>query len=193
MNVRAALIKSTLFAVAVSSILIACAADMSGRKNSNSPSSYRSVSESTTTIRPGVNPDEILKAHNEERRAVGVPNLQWSRKLAVSAQKWADHLVVIGRFEHSMDGYGENLWSGTAAAYSQTQMVEGWSKERQFFSPGCRFPNGCKGGWLKCAHYTQIIWRGTKEIGCGLARRAGSDFLVCQYHPAGNIQGYLPY
>jgi hypothetical protein len=38
-----------------------------------------------------------------------------------------------------------------------------------------------------CGHYTQIIWRNTTEVGCGMATCSnGSEIWVCNYNPPGN-------
>jgi hypothetical protein len=37
-------------------------------------------------------------------------------------------------------------------------------------------------------HYLQMVWRHTKEVGCGIATSIyiNNDILVCRYSPAGN-------
>ncbi|MFD2429036.1 CAP domain-containing protein [Sphingobium scionense] len=46
--------------------------------------------------------------------------------------------------------------------------------------------------WQDVAHYTQIIWRGTRSVGCALAEGRSFDYLVCRYYPAGNMFGMGP-
>lgn len=130
---------------------------------------------------------QTLDAHNQYRAEVGVAPLQWSDSLAASAQQWADHLAATGRFEHS--GSGENLAKGSAGGFSVTQLVDMWGNEKQHFTPGT-FPNVSNtGNWADVGHYTQVVWRSTTEVGCGLASGNGSDVLVCHYNPAGNFTG----
>ncbi|NND37531.1 MAG: SCP-like extracellular [Gammaproteobacteria bacterium] len=135
----------------------------------------------------------LLEAHNRYRRAVGVAPLEWSSEVAASAQRWADELVATGSFEHSSGPYGENLWSGTAGAFDQQSMVDSWGSEQQDFVSGKAFPKICRRHWSECGHYTQIVWRSSKRLGCGLSRGSGLDYLVCQYDPPGNMQGVKPY
>ena len=131
--------------------------------------------------------EEILNAHNNYRAEVGVPPLQWSENLAASAQQWAKQLAQTGTFEHSQAG--ENLAQGTTNAFSVTQLVDTWGGEKQYFRNGT-FPNvSSSGNWGDVGHYTQIVWRNTTEVGCGLASGNGNDVLVCHYNPAGNFNG----
>jgi hypothetical protein len=133
----------------------------------------------------------LLVAHNLERDRVGVPRLKWSGKLAGQAQAWADTLARSGRFEHSEDraGAGENLWMGPAERYSAEAMVGGFVEEVRHFRVG-QFPNvSMTGSWHDVGHYTQLVWRGTQEVGCAVARGGPNDILVCRYWPAGNVIG----
>ena len=131
--------------------------------------------------------EEILNSHNRYRAEVGVPPLQWSEDLAATAQKWADKLAKTGKLEHSQAG--ENLAQGTTKAFTVTQLVDMWGDEKKSFRKGT-FPNvSSTGNWQDVGHYTQVIWRNTTEVGCGLASSNGKDILVCHYNPAGNFVG----
>jgi uncharacterized protein YkwD len=140
----------------------------------------------------------ILDAHNRERAGLGVPPLTWSDTLAADAAQWADHLVKLGHPQHSKpeerNHEGESLWVGTAGAYTPDEMVQGWIGEKSSFVYGT-FPGVVKtGDWHVVGHYTQVVWRNTKEIGCAKASLSGGlDLLVCRYNPAGNLIGEKPY
>ncbi len=148
---------------------------------------------SFSRISPEIDVQEILNAHNHYRHALRLANLSWSEDISMAARKWAVHLAGTGTMEHSSSRYGENIWAGTSGAYSQTEMINAWGSEKRFFVYGQRFPDICKGHWMKCGHYTQMIWRNTRRVGCGTASRADMTYLVCQYDPPGNFQGQMPY
>jgi hypothetical protein len=134
---------------------------------------------------------EILNAHNQYRKEVGVPPLSWSDTLARQAQEWANHLSSNRKFEHSgVSGQGENLWMGTSRRFSFTQMVGRWGNEKQHFVRG-RFPNVSKtGNWADVGHYTQMVWRNTTQVGCaGVDGGDGNYRLVCRYVSPGNVKG----
>jgi hypothetical protein len=136
--------------------------------------------------------EEILKAHNRYRAEVGVSPLSWSGDLARDAQRWAKHLGSRRRgLTHSSNGHGEgeNLWMGPSRHYSFTHMVESWGNEKQYFVNG-NFPNVSKtDGWQKVGHYTQVVWRNTKQVGCAGVDAGGHYYFVCRYRPAGNYMG----
>lgn len=143
---------------------------------------------------PDASPDfasRLLASHNRERARLGMSPLRWSAQLSSQAQQWATTLTQRGTLEHSQarDDTGENLWMGSANWYSPEQMVGDFISERQAFRPG-RFPNVSNtGDWSDVGHYTQVIWPGTKTVGCAIARSRGQDVLVCRYWPAGNVHG----
>lgn len=140
----------------------------------------------------------LLTVHNRERAAAGVPALKWSDQLSASAQKWADHLGQTSGFEHSPDEVGqrvqgENLWAGTRGYYSPEVMVGLWVSEKRDFKPGLFPANSRTGDVEHVGHYTQLVWRGTTEVGCALAQGHTEDVLVCRYSTAGNVTGQRPY
>jgi hypothetical protein len=42
-------------------------------------------------------------------------------------------------------------------------------------------------------HYTQMVWRETREVGIGMAQSKHGLYVVARYSPAGNIVGEKPY
>lgn len=133
----------------------------------------------------------LLEEHNRARADVGVPDLQWSNRLAREAHEWAQHVARQGRMIHAnrdqRNGAGENLWMGAAGYYGPDVMVGGFVAERQHFRNGT-FPQvSSTGNWRDVGHYTQVVWRGTREVGCAVVRGGSNDFLVCRYWPAGNV------
>lgn len=134
---------------------------------------------------------ELLAAQNKYRTEVGEAPLVWSDKLADSAQSWAEHLAnVVHALKHSgAADTGENLASWTAGHASLTRLVKIWGDEKRFFVDAS-FPDISRtGSWQSVGHYSQLVWRKTTEVGCGLATGGGQDYLVCQYNPMGNFAG----
>ncbi|XP_059177220.1 uncharacterized protein LOC131956687 [Physella acuta] len=67
--------------------------------------------------------------------------------------------------------------------------VKTWVDEKKFSNPP---------SWTcmrdKCGHYTQVIWRGTKYLGCAISSCPGkhSTMIACEYYPPGNYIGKAP-
>lgn len=139
----------------------------------------------------------ILLTHNQARSAVGVPPLHWNPSLAASARAWADHLAASGRFEHAPEKAdqpeGENLWAGSRGRFAPEAMTAAWIAEKRHFKPGV-FPDNSKTGRVEdVGHYTQLVWRDTRQVGCAIATGQVEDVLVCRYSDAGNYRGERPF
>jgi len=148
----------------------------------------------------------IIAGHNKWRVEVGVTEkLSYSPTLAMKAQAWADNLKRTNhcRMQHSKpDGsYGENLFWASAGKSSDgskdlqkvspEKVVNSWANEKIDFDYA---NNRCKLGKI-CGHYTQVVWRSTTIVGCGMAacEDTQEQVWVCQYQPAGNWIGRKPY
>ena len=148
----------------------------------------------------------FITAHNKWRAEVGVKEkLSYSPALAVSAQAWADNLKQINhcRMRHSKPGgkYGENIYWASALAWSDGRLelqkvtpdnvVNSWGSEKSDYDYST---NHCTPGKM-CGHYTQMVWRTTKTVGCAKAvcDDTQEQVWVCQYQPAGNWVGRKPY
>jgi uncharacterized protein YkwD len=130
----------------------------------------------------------MLAAHNALRARLGIAPMAWSLRLAARSQDWADTLIARRQFRHRPNSpFGENLFEITGATASPAQVVDAWAAEsRDYDYPS----NRCRGD---CGHYTQIVWRATKEVGCAVARSGRREVWVCDYDPPGNWVGKRPY
>lgn len=138
---------------------------------------------------------EGLRLHNEYRRLHGVPALRLSPQLCEYARDWARTLAREDRFAHRPDGrYGENIfcaWSpdsgtgpGSSSRVGAKEACETWYKEIK------EHPFGQEPRLLKSGHFSQMIWKESKELGLGMARsKNGRTLIVANYHPRGNYIG----
>lgn len=138
---------------------------------------------------------EVLGQQNLYRSALQLPPLQWSPALANDALAWARHLAAADKGEHDaaiVGKEGENLWWGTANAFSFSDMVNAWGAEKKFYRDGV-FPECRMSRSAVVGHYTQLVWRNTTAVGCALVGNGQHDYLVCRYSPPGNMIGQKPY
>jgi pathogenesis-related protein 1 len=147
----------------------------------------------------------MVAAHNKWRAQVGVGALSYSPELAASAQAWANELKQTNqcRMRHSSpEGrYGENLYWASALVWSDgrrelqkvpsAKPVDSWGSEKRDYNHA---KNSCTPGKM-CGHYTQMVWRTSTKVGCAMAVCGDSQeqVWVCQYQPAGNVEGRKPY
>ena len=139
----------------------------------------------------------MLDAHNRERVRLGLPKLKWNRALEREAKQWGHELARRGRLEHAdqrtRNSTGENLWMGSQGQWDALVGIDMMIDEKQHYTHG-NFPEISRTGkWADVAHYTQIVWRDTKEVGCSVVNDRGWDVLVCRYWPAGNVWGQKAY
>lgn len=133
----------------------------------------------------------VTAYHNKVRADVGVIPLQWSPALANYAQAWADHLAAtICRMKHRADGlYGENLFQATAGAYTAVDGAKAWESEKMEYHGSVL----TQSNWQPFGHYTQMVWRDTRMLGCGEAVCDTTLIVACNYDPPGNVLGRKPF
>jgi pathogenesis-related protein 1 len=184
-------------------------------KQESPPTGLKLVQNSTAEDLGGLQPWEqcILDSHNTWRAKYSrfprklKPSLTYDRTLAGHAQLWADYLAKNDQYKHNanttVSGFtgpvGENLsregWMGTSRSKRQLleSAVDGWGNEDKFYD---FVKHESKTGDM-VGHFTQLIWRNTKKVGCGYAliQRPGGwtyCYIVCVYHPSGNYTGQYP-
>uniref|UniRef100_A0AAY4EIA1 SCP domain-containing protein n=1 Tax=Denticeps clupeoides TaxID=299321 RepID=A0AAY4EIA1_9TELE len=124
---------------------------------------------------------EFLDAHNTYRQKHGAPPLTMSRELSISAQKWAEKLLAANILKHSDTDDGENLFYASSSSPKKYSAVDKWYNEIEkykFSRPGFQSGTG---------HFTQVVWKSSKELGLGVATDGRTIIVVGQYHPAGNF------
>jgi hypothetical protein len=188
-------------ALGVVLLLVGCgrSAERGGNEEAERPP-WADGREIVTAARPNAGPQDlsnlagrILALHNRERAAADAPPLAWDERLAAAAAAYGPALAARGGLVHSpaasRPGQGENLWMGTAGAFSVEEMVGGWAAEKRLFVPGT-VPNVSRSAHFSdVGHYTQMIWRSTTRLGCALHRGGANDYLICRYSPPGNVIG----
>ena len=131
----------------------------------------------------------LVDAHNAWRRRYGTADVVWSDSLGAYAQAWADHLAAEGMAlrHRSPNTFGENLFWAKGARRSVQDVVDAWGSEEKLYD------HAENNWWPRAAHFSQLIWKSTREVGCGVARVGDQEIWVCNYDPRGNWSGELPY
>jgi uncharacterized protein YkwD len=145
----------------------------------------------------------MTAAHNAARAAVkpaanpSLPPLTWDATVAAYAQAYSEKCT----WKHSMGQYGENIYAAYGMTPAPEDVVAAWVSEVAAYDYAS---NTCtpSGMITECGHYTQVVWRDSLRLGCGMTKCTtgspfGNDqpwiFWVCDYDPPGNFVGEKPY
>lgn len=130
---------------------------------------------------------ECLKAHNEYRAKHGVPPLVLNQVMCKMSQTWADTLSKKKTLEHSKNSdYGENIYCVSSTgdiSITGDQPVTHWYDEIKIHKFGVE-PETSESG-----HFTQVLWKESRELGVAFAKLNNRIVVVANYYPAGNIIG----
>jgi len=132
----------------------------------------------------------MLEEHKKERATKRIGALRWNSALQRQAKRHANR----GTMTHiKPKGVGQNIAMGTASAYTPAQLFRLWigAEKRKYKKAKC--PKISYSNFGKFGHYTQVMWKKTKYVGCGAAKKGSAMYLVCNYKPAGNMVGQKPF
>ena len=159
----------------------------------------RPIVKSTGSLITPEDAEKVLLHHNKVRAEVGVDKLVWSNEIAAYAQEWANYLVSENKCEmlhrssakRNDKNWGENLfWGSSATYYKPLDASKGWAGEKADYT----YAPCCADNFMKIGHYTQMVWKNSKEMGLGIATcPTGEVIIVANYNPAGNYVGQYPY
>ncbi|KAJ9253107.1 hypothetical protein DTO207G8_4408 [Paecilomyces variotii] len=141
----------------------------------------------------------ILENHNIHRSNHSASALAWSTDLESTAQQLADGCVYEHNTQIGGGGYGQNIGYGISAQNIGMMITNlMYNDEFDYFNNLYGEANPDMTNFEKWGHFSQIVWKGTKEVGCytkvcNTLQNVDSDgpipFTVCNYSPAGNYAG----
>jgi len=152
------------------------------------------IPSTTQSIAPPISSQSNiwLSEHNKVRAEVGQSPVIWNDTIAAGALEYANVLANQKncRLEHSGQSdrrfgnsiLGENLAQGyPASMYDDKKMANLWEDEKRFY----RYPQlPSQGTGGETGHYTQMINKNVKQIGCGCANCGNNGRVcVCRYDP----------
>ncbi|CAO3633530.1 unnamed protein product [Cunninghamella echinulata] len=136
--------------------------------NSNIPSNSASGLSSSEI-------SHVLDLHNSRRAKHSSPPLTWNEKAAAFAASW----VSKCNWGHSNNReYGENIAQGQR---DFDQVLKNWYDDEEekydFNNPGFSPYSG---------HFSAVIWKSTKTVGCAVHDCPGGKYYSCNYYEPGN-------
>ena len=138
-----------------------------------------------------------LAEHNRLRSLHGAPPLSLNPELNEMAQKYAQVLAKKKQMQHSneKDRYlkgregewvGENLyysWATPVLEYKCGNMSRSWYNEINDYD----FNTGRSKNGKAVGHFTQLVWKDSKEVGFGIGFNGDTLIGVANYYPGGNF------
>lgn len=150
----------------------------------------------------------FVDMHNELRRLhEDIPDLCFGESdhtHSFNSLEWANDLIlsVVAATEHFNINHSGNAFTGENIYYQSTVNltrpidadlaavlrwyvgeVKYWDFRTSALKRGLKLSDTIQTG-----HFTQIVWKNTKEVNCGSSAVAGrGTMVVCQYFPAGNV------
>ena len=126
----------------------------------------------------------ILKIHNDIRQKNKHEKIELNDNLTQLAQKTADNFDILEESNFQIENYNNKPLGINYEKFNEDNskikdicekwINEGNKKQIKNFS--------------KIKHFTQIVWKNTKEIGIGYSELNNKEkILVILYYPAGNI------
>lgn len=124
---------------------------------------------------------KALDVHNSLRAKHGASPLVWSTQLATQAQNWAKGCSHSHSIKDDNWIYGESIQWGVPNF--EAAIMEWYSEVSKYHGqPQCYSD--------ETAHFSQIVWKATKNLGCGYSSCPDKmKFYVCQYTPGNGEQG----
>ena len=149
----------------------------------SSSSGNRSSSTSSDPILEKFRED-ILTRHNYYRKKHKVSNLSRDSKLEKIAQNSADIMKSTNNWYFTEEKYkgqyvGQNLFWSWGIGYGYG-IVDIW------YNDGFNYDYNNQGWYSQTASFTQLIWKSTKKLGCGVGCNGNECYGACVYYPAGN-------
>jgi hypothetical protein len=147
----------------------------------------------------GGNEENWLEAHNVIRRLAHNVNddsvdLEWDEDLAADALVHAEYMASTGNWGHSGTSSGENLsytMNSSGPDQSEVETVRRWYDEcdgphelvNGTITGPYDFGTNSLGSSPNALHYSQVVWKGAKKVGCAfaLSEDGTKQYGVCNY------------
>merc|ERR1712193_133689 len=130
-----------------------------------------------------------LREHNRLRALhQDTEPLELSNDLCNDAQAWADQLMSQGRSYHAETNDGENIASAfQSGGRSPTVVEEAVGATQRWYNELHNYDFNNPGSSGNTGHFTQVVWKETRQLGLGIAQQGGKCIVVGRCRPAGNM------
>ena len=141
----------------------------------------------TATIDLEKERQQLLYSHNHARKYFKFEELTRSSDLEKIAQDTSEYLLKhpenLGKKSgktYKGSKLGENIYVGNNKDDIAGYAIDAWIMESDLYYED---PTN----YEISANFTQVVWKSTKLLGCGISCNTKECYVVCNYYPAGNI------
>ena len=139
---------------------------------------------------------DLITKHNTLRAKHNSAALTKLDDIATLAKTTLDGCIKAGNLVHSGNTYknqwlGQNLYVCGGTVPTADGVLDSWyTKEEKNYD----YDKGASKNGGTIGHFTQVVWKGSKQIGCAVAQGTWSGFknsyfVCCNYFPGGNMVG----
>ena len=128
---------------------------------------------------------KAIKRNNVIRACHNANPLMFNCEILKQSQDYSQYLSQIGALIHSdLDFHGE--WLGENLSYSSEYNLTGETPIDMWYEemPNYNFNN--PGFTSRAGHFTQLVWKDSKEFGIGLYCKRSKCYITANYYPGGN-------
>ena len=132
--------------------------------------------------------DDVLKQHKKIREKYKREQLKLNNDLTTLAQKYADNFDLLKESNFHFENYqNQNIGINYKLFDGDISEINKICKEWIDEGKGCEENSVIKYS-SKTKHFTQIIWKNTKNIGLGYSElNNNKKIFIAFYYPVGNI------
>ena len=128
-----------------------------------------------------------MEAHNKYRAKHHAPPLILNKDLCKIAQDYSKKLLQNNAIKYSFGKFkgndmGENIFMCQGREATGEMATNDWYNEIKVHDFKKDFQKDT-------GHFTQVIWKDTKEVGFGVSSRGNTYYVVANYYPPGNFLG----
>ena len=126
-----------------------------------------------------------IRRHNVVRACHNAQPLMFNCEIMKIAQDYSEHLAKdVQDLVHSKTKFhGE--WMGENLAYTSGMTISGETPTNMWYNEIKNYDFNNPGFSLNTGHFTQVVWKDSKEFGIGLYC-SGACYMTGNYYPGGN-------
>ncbi|EDO40544.1 predicted protein [Nematostella vectensis] len=133
----------------------------------------------------------VMETHNKYRALHNATAMSLSCDMSRQAQEYAQKMADLDTLVHS--GYSERPEQGESVTIVCGKGLDASINDaiNKWYNEVCKYDFASGGPQPGANHFTQMVWKGSKKIGIGIAKKSEMTgtcaYVVVRYYPQGNF------